>query len=256
MARSVAVRAAVMAVVTGVLLAGVSACGASAGNDKHPDHKSFGLHGRTLTVDSDDAALEIVSARGAKAGTVQVTRWFQGKVVVGGSPRVSWSFQDDRLKLRLHCTGLIADCSAKYRIEVPRGIALTVTDSNGGVRAQGFSDPVSIRSSNGAVRVTDSSGPLELHSGNGAVSAEASSRQVRAGTSNGAVHLDLSSIPDSVNAHSSNGSVTITVPRADYRVRTGSANGRVTVSVPRSDSSAHTVTADTSNGGITVRTAN
>ncbi|MFB8174623.1 DUF4097 family beta strand repeat-containing protein [Streptomyces sp. NPDC055966] len=256
MARSVAVRAAVMAVVTGVLLAGVSACGASAGNDKHPDHKSFGLHGRTLTVDSDDAALEIVSARGAKAGTVQVTRWFQGKVVVGGSPRVSWSFQDDRLKLRLHCTGLIADCSAKYRIEVPRGIALTVTDSNGGVRAQGFSDPVSIRSSNGAVRVTDSSGPLELHSGNGAVSAEASSRQVRAGTSNGAVHLALSSIPDSVNAHSSNGSVTITVPRADYRVRTGSANGRVTVSVPRSDSSAHTVTADTSNGGITVRTAN
>jgi hypothetical protein len=256
MARSVAVRAAVMAVVTGVLLAGVSACGASAGNDKHPDHKSFGLHGRTLTVDSDDAALEIVSARGARAGTVQVTRWFQGKVVVGGSPRVSWSFQDDRLKLRLHCTGFIADCSAKYRIEVPRGIALTVADSNGSVRAQGFSDPVSIRSSNGAVRVTASSGPLELHSGNGAVSAEASSRQVRAGTSNGAVHLDLSSIPDSVNAHSSNGSVTITVPRADYRVQTGSANGRVTVSVPRSDSSAHTVTADTSNGGITVRTAN
>ncbi|MEU8968840.1 DUF4097 family beta strand repeat-containing protein [Streptomyces monashensis] len=256
MARSVAVRTAVMAVVTGVLVAGLSACGASAANDEHPDHKSFALHGRTLTVDSDDAALEVVAAQGAKADTVQVTRWFQGKVVVGGSPTVSWSLQDDRLKLRLHCSGFIADCSAKYRIEVPRGIALTVTDSNGGVHAQGFASPVSIRSSNGAVRVTDSSGPLELHSSNGTVSAETSSRQVRAQTTNGAVRLDLSAVPDSVDARSSNGAVTITVPHADYRVRTSSSNGKVTVSVPRSDSSAHSVTADTSNGGITVRTAN
>ncbi|WBO66593.1 DUF4097 family beta strand repeat-containing protein [Streptomyces camelliae] len=256
MARSHAVRAAAMAVVTAALVAGVSACGTSASDDKHPEHKSFALHGRTLTVDSDDAALEIVTAQGDKAGSIQVTRWFKGRVVVGGSPRVSWSFQDDRLKLRMHCDGFIADCSAKYRIEVPRGIGLTVTDTNGDVQAQGFTGPVSIRSGNGAVRVTDSSGPLQLRSGNGAVTAQAASRQVRAETSNGSVHLDLSNVPDSVTAHSSNGAMTITVPRADYRVRADSQNGKVSVSVPRSDSSPHSVTADTSNGGITVRTTN
>ncbi|WEO97673.1 DUF4097 family beta strand repeat-containing protein [Streptomyces sp. FXJ1.172] len=256
MARSIAVRTAAMAVVTAALVATVSACGASASDDKHPDHRSFALGGRTLTVDSDDAALEIVAAQGNKAGTVQVTRWFKGKVVVGGGPKVSWSFQDDRLKLRMQCSGFIADCSAKYRIEVPRGIGLKVTDSNGSVQAQGFADPVSIRSSNGSVHVTDSTGPLQLHSSNGAVRAQAASRQVRAETSNGAVDLDLSGIPDLVDAHSSNGAVTITVPHADYRVRADSTNGKVTVSVPRSDTSPHTVTAGSSNGRITVRTAN
>lgn len=254
--RSVAARAAATAVVTGVLVAGVSACGTSAGDDEHPDHRSFALHGRTLTVDSDDAPLEIVAAQGTEAGTAQVTRWFEGKVVVGGNPTVSWSFQDDRLKLRMHCSGFIADCSAKYRIEVPRGIGVKVTDSNGGVRAEGFADPVSIRSSNGSVRVTDSTGPLELRSTNGAIRAQAASRRVRAETSNGAVDLDLSGVPDSVDTHSGNGAVTITVPHADYRVHAGSPNGKVTVSVPQSDSSGHTLTAATSNGRITIRTAN
>ncbi|MEW2154681.1 DUF4097 family beta strand repeat-containing protein [Streptomyces sp. NPDC007189] len=256
MARTASIRAAAMAVVTGVLAAAVTACGSSAADDKHPDHRAFTLHGRTLTVDSDDAALQIVAAQGNRAGTVQVTRWFKGRVVVGGDPKVSWSFHDDRLTLRMHCNGFIADCSAAYRIEVPRGIALDVIDSNGSVRARGFADPVGIRTSNGAVHVTDSTGPLRLRSGNGAVTARGGSRQVRAETSNGSVDLDLSGVPDSVRAHSSNGAVTITVPRADYRVHADSDNGKVAVSVPRSDHSPHSVTADTSNGRITVRTAN
>ncbi|MFI7136735.1 hypothetical protein ACIBQ5_02875 [Streptomyces massasporeus] len=51
-ARSVALAGAVV-----VLVAGLSACGASAGDDTDPGHRSFGLQGRTLTVDSDDSAL-------------------------------------------------------------------------------------------------------------------------------------------------------------------------------------------------------
>jgi len=37
-------------------------CGASAGDDKEPEHRSFALNGRTLTVDSDDSALDLVVA--------------------------------------------------------------------------------------------------------------------------------------------------------------------------------------------------
>ncbi|MER6733707.1 DUF4097 family beta strand repeat-containing protein [Streptomyces puniciscabiei] len=256
MARSVLVRTAAMAVVTGALAAGVSACGASAGDDKHPDHRSFALPGRTLTVDSDDADLEIVAAPANKAGTVQVTRWFKGRVVVGGSPRVSWSFQDDRLKLRMHCDGFIADCSAKYRIEVPRGIRVTVDDGNGGVQARGFTDPLGIRTSNGAVHVTDSTGPLDLHSDNGAVRGDVSAPRVRAGTSNGEVDLTLRRVPDHVDVTSDNGAVTVALPRAAYHVTAESDNGGVSVSVPRDDRSPHTVSADSANGKVTVRTAN
>ncbi|MEE1830428.1 hypothetical protein PUT24_06100, partial [Streptomyces sp. SP17KL33] len=36
---------------------------------------------------------------------VEVTRWFEGRVMVGGKPRVTWEMQDDRLELRLKCDG-------------------------------------------------------------------------------------------------------------------------------------------------------
>lgn len=256
MTRSVPVRAAALAAVTGVLVAGVSACGASASDDKHPDHRSFALHGRTLGVDSDDAALEIVAVQGNEAGTVQVTRWFKGKVVVGGTPKVSWSFQGDRLKLRMHCSGFIADCSAKYRIEVPRGISVKVDDGDGSVRAQGFRDPLSVDTADGAVHVTDSSGPLDLRSADGAVRADVSSRRVKADTTDGAVDVRLSAVPDQVDASSADGAVTVALPKGAYRLSAGSDDGGVSVSVPRDDTSPHRVSAHSSDGKVTVRSAN
>ncbi|WP_316743000.1 DUF4097 family beta strand repeat-containing protein [Streptomyces sp. MK7] len=256
MSRTVPVRAVAVTGVVAALLATATACGGDASDDKHPDHRTFALHGRTLTVDSDDSALEIVAAGTAKAGTVDVTRWFKGRVFVGNDPHPTWSMKDDRLVLRIKCAGIATDCAAKHRIEVPRGITVKVEDHNGSVRAHGFTDSLEVRSSNGSVHVTDFTGPLALHSHNGSVSAEVSSRQVRADTHNGKVSLRLAAAPDLLDARSHNGSLTLTLPRATYRVTTASDNGGVHVSVPRDDSSRHVVSARTDNGSITVRTAN
>lgn len=256
MVRSVSVRAAAVAGAVGVLLAGATACGASAGDDKHPDHRAFALHGRTLTVDSDDSALEIVAAGSHKAGTVAVTRWWQGSVTLGKEPRVTWSMKDDRLVLRVKCSGVIADCSARHRIEVPAGVAVKVEDGDGSVRASGFTQPLSIRTGDGSVRVSDSTGPLELRTGDGSVRADVSSRRVRTFTQDGSVHLQLGAVPDLVESHSGDGSVTVALPRATYRVSTETGDGGVDVSVPRDDSSAHVVSARTGDGKVTVRTAN
>ncbi|MER6524656.1 DUF4097 family beta strand repeat-containing protein [Streptomyces sp. NPDC001508] len=256
MVRSAHARMGVAVGAVAVVVAGAAGCGGSAGDDKHPDHRSFALHGRTLTVDSDDSALEIVAVDSAKAGTVEVTRWFQGSVVVGSDPRVTWSMKDDRLVLRVKCSGLVADCSARHRIEVPRGIAVKVEDDDGSVRARGFKDALDIRTHDGSVRVTDSSGPLELRSDDGSVRAEVSSPTVRASSHDGSVRLRLRAVPDLVDARTDDGSVTIDLPRATYRVTTGADDGSVDVSVPRDDASAHTVTARTRDGKITVRTAN
>ncbi|MFC9506752.1 DUF4097 family beta strand repeat-containing protein [Streptomyces sp. NPDC057002] len=250
-ARAVAVAGAVA-----VLVAGLSACGASAGDDTDPDHRSFGLQGRTLTVDSDDSALEIVAADRNPAGKIEVTRWFQGSVVVGKEPKVTWSMRDDRLVLRLKCSGVVADCAAKHRIEVPRGITVKVEDGDGSVRARGFRDPLSIRTGDGSVRVTDTTGPLKLRTGDGSIRAEVSSRDVRTHTGDGSARLELGVVPDRVESRSGDGSVTIALPEARYRVTTETGDGGVDVSVPRDESSRHVVSARTGDGKVTVRTAN
>lgn len=256
MARTVAARAAVAGAVV-ALVAGVAGCGASAGDDKEPEHRSFALAGRTLTVDSDDSELEIVAVEGNKAGTVEVTRWFQGSVSIGSDPKVTWSMEDDRLTLREKCSGMIANCSTKHRIEVPRGITVKVEDGDGSVRARGFRDALSVRTGDGSVHVTDSSGPLDLKTGDGSVRvSDVSSRKVKAQTGDGSVRLELGTVPDLVETRSGDGSVTIELPRATYRVTTETGDGSVDVSVPRDDTSSHLVTARTGDGKVTVRTAN
>lgn len=255
MARTVTARV-VLAAGAVVLIAGVSACGASAGDDKDPDRRAFALQGRTLTIDSDDSALEIVAADDNKAGRIEVTRWFQGTVAIGKDPKVTWSMKDDTLKLRMKCTGVVADCAAKHRIEVPRGIAVKVEDGDGSVRARGFEDALSIRTGDGSVHVTDSSGPLDLKTGDGSVRADVTSREVRSQTGDGSVHLELGVVPDRVESRSGDGSVTIDVPDATYKVTTETGDGGVDVSVPRADSSSHVITARTGDGKVTVRTAN
>ncbi|WP_435611658.1 DUF4097 family beta strand repeat-containing protein [Streptomyces sp. bgisy159] len=256
MNRSVPGRAALASVAVVLLVATATACGASAADDDRPEHRSFALDGTALTIDSDDSALEIVAVDGRPADRIEVTRWFEGSVVAGEDPKVTWSMEDDRLKLRVHCSGVIADCSAKHRIEVPRGVTVSVEDGDGSVRASGFRDALSIRTGDGSVRVTDTSGPLRLRTGDGSVRADVSSRQVSSRTGDGSAHLRLAAVPDRVDAVGGDGSVTIDLPRAAYRVTTSSGDGSVDVSVPRDETSAHVVSVRTGDGSVTIRTAN
>ncbi|MBD0417726.1 DUF4097 family beta strand repeat protein [Streptomyces sp. TRM S81-3] len=254
-ARTVPARVLAAVGTVAVLVAGLSAC-ASAEDDKDPDHRTFALQGDTLTIDADDSALEIVAADGNPSGKVEATRWFNGSVAIGSDPEVSWSMDGDRLKLRTHCSGVVADCATKHRVEVPRGVAVKVETDDGSVRAQGFRDALEIRTADGSVRVSDSTGPLTLRSDDGSLRADVSSRRVDASTRDGSVRLQLGAVPDLVETHSDDGSVSVELPRATYKVSAGSDDGSVDVSVPRDDASAHVVTARTQDGKVTVRTAN
>lgn len=252
----------VLAVACGVAAVAtvVGGCAGDAKEDKHPDHRSFALEGRTLTVDSDDSALDLVPTDGDK---VRVTRWFKGKVVLGGDPRVTWKMEDDRLTLRVKCNGVVADCSARHRIEVPRGIAVHVRDGDGRVTAKGFHSGLKLRTSDGSIRVEDSSGPLELQTGDGSVHATGvSSKQIKARTADGSLQLDLATAPDLVDTHTGDGSTTITLPRdgADgsgltYKVTAKTGDGGIDIHVPRDDDSRHLVSATAGDGSVTVRNA-
>ncbi|MGC5562648.1 DUF4097 family beta strand repeat-containing protein [Streptomyces sp. FR-108] len=245
-------------VVVGLLASG---CGNSADEDKDPETRSFALQGRSLTVDSDDSALEFVVG---DVDDVQVTRWFKASVAIGKDPEISWSMEKgdkgdkgDILKLRVHCAGVVADCSAKHRIVVPRGVALTVKDQDGSVRATGFKEALDIRAADGSVRVQDVSGRLTLRTEDGSVRGSGiDSRRVEVNTQDGSARLEFASVPDRVSARGQDGSLTIGLPDATYRVTTGAQDGSVDVSVPRDNSSSHVVSAHTQDGKVTVRTAN
>ncbi|MFJ2817516.1 MULTISPECIES: DUF4097 family beta strand repeat-containing protein [unclassified Streptomyces] len=253
MARSVTARAALAVGAVVVLVGAATAC-ASASDDQDPDHKSFAVKGGTLTIDSDDSDLEIVAADAHPAGKIEVTRWFKGSVLIGKDPKVTWSMKDgDRLVLRTQCSGFVANCATRHRVEVPRGIAVKVEGDDGGVRASGFTHALSIRTNDGPVRVSDSTGPLELRSDDGAVHADVRSRHVSAHTADGSVSLTFGVVPDTVDSGSDDGSVTVEVPRATYRVTTKTDHGSVRVDVPRDDRSTHRISATTGDGNVTVR---
>ncbi|MBB4892626.1 hypothetical protein FHS39_001637 [Streptomyces olivoverticillatus] len=245
----------VSGLVGGVLAAGVvlSGCGSANADDATPEHKTFSLKGKELTVDSDNSEIELVP--GGSGKDVKVTRWFDGWAM-GGSAGVTWRMEGDTLKLRMNCKGLTVGCDAKHRIEVPRGVAVTVKDDNGAVTAHGFDTTLKITSTNGSVDVNDAKGPVDLKTTNGSLSAKGlDSQQVSAVTKNGQIRLGLNRVPDSVRTDSDNGATTITLPRAPYKVDATSHNGQVKVEVPRDDASRHTVSARSENGGIQVRTA-
>lgn len=235
----------------------VAACGASASDDKTPEQRSFSLPGHSLTVDSDDSALEVVVSDDVK--DVRVTRWFDGRTVFGESPKVTWeqNAAGDRLTFRTKCGGLIANCSAKHRVVVPRGVAVTLLNRDGKVTAGGFRDPLTVRSADGSVTVEDSSGPLDLRSVDGSVRTErVTSKRVSARSQDGSVRLELDAVPDRVRAHSRDGSVTVGLPEASYRVDARSVDGGVDVSVPRAGRSPHQVSVRSVDGNVTVRPAN
>ncbi|QNP72954.1 DUF4097 family beta strand repeat protein [Streptomyces roseirectus] len=254
MARTTRTRRLLLA--SGVALVAVlgTAC-ANSSDDTAPESKGFGFEGSTLTIDSENTALEIVAAEDNKAGRVEVTRWFDGSVAVGKDPKLTWSMSDDRLKLRMRCTGLVANCSSKHRVEIPRGVAVKVVSHDGSVKARGLRNALDVRSSDGSVRITDTSGPLDLDTKDGSVRADVSSRTVTTRSSDGSVRLNLSAVPDRVDVKTNDGNVTIEVPKATYKVTEKVNDGDRRVSVPRADDSAHGITARVKDGDLTVRTA-
>ncbi|MDJ0462909.1 DUF4097 family beta strand repeat-containing protein [Streptomyces sp. H27-C3] len=237
-----------------VALVALSGCGGDDAKDAPAENRSFPFSGNTLTVDTDNSALELVPA---DVKDVEVTRRADGWVFLGEGPENSWKLKDGKLVLRQKCDALASDCDSWHRIKVPRGVAVTVLSDNGSVKATGFDTALKVRSSNGEVRVEDSSGALDLDSDNGRVVAEGiSAKKVTADSENGAVRLSFSAVPDLVETVSDNGEIVIDLPRTGYNVTTSSDNGDVNVNVPRDDNSTHVVKARSDNGEVTLRSAN
>lgn len=245
----------ILAVGGAVLVAlAVTGCGNADVAGAPVEKKSFALDGKALTVVSDSSTVELVPA---DVKEIQVERQVDGWSLFGSGPEPVWKLDGDTLTLKVDCDGISSNCEARYSVKVPRGVALTVRNDNGLVRATGFDTDVRMTTDNGEVRIKDMSGKLHLKTENGKVSGEGiASKSVTAKSSNGEVRLGFTAVPDLVDGSTDNGEVRLTLPESTYRVDASTDNGEVAVEVPRSDSSTHVVKASSNNGKVTVQSAN
>ncbi|MFJ6011322.1 DUF4097 family beta strand repeat-containing protein [Streptomyces sp. NPDC092952] len=242
-----------------VMVLALTGCGSTDVSGAPAEHKSFALSGKTLTIDTRSSSLELVPA---DVREVEVTRRVDGWGVLGSGPDPEWGMRDDTLSLRVKCEALISNCSAQYRVKVPRGVAVVVDGDNGEITAAGFRTPLTLRADNGRVSVRDSAGPLDLSSDNGEILTEGvSARSVSARSDNGRIRLRFTSAPDRVEAVSDNGSITIDLPPGStkYAVDAAARNGNASVDVPQvavGAGSGHVVKVRSDNGQVRVRNAN
>ncbi|MFE4395158.1 hypothetical protein DR950_23645 [Kitasatospora xanthocidica] len=102
-----------------VVAALLSLAGCADAMDAAPEDRTFEFAAQRLNVVSHGAPADLVAV---DRKDVKVTRWFEtsGKV---GSAKASWELKDGVLDLRAGCSG-IANCDTKYRVEVPKGVAV------------------------------------------------------------------------------------------------------------------------------------
>ncbi|MGW7414953.1 DUF4097 family beta strand repeat-containing protein [Streptomyces sp. NPDC054863] len=230
-------------------------CGSSDASEAPVEKKNFAFSGKTLTIKSDNSAIDLVPA---DVKEIQVERQVDGWVFLGSGPDPVWKIDGDTLTLKVGCSGISANCEARHSVKVPRGIELTVDNDNGRVQATGFDTDLKVKTDNGEVRIKDMSGAeLDLESNNGKVSGEGiSAKSVHAKTDNGQVKLNFTAVPDLVDSRSNNGAVRLGLPKSTYRVDASTDNGKITVDVPKADSSTHVVKARSDNGEITLQSVN
>jgi hypothetical protein len=169
------------------------------------------INGKITAEASDGAAIEIKAARTAKASTDDAARELLGKIEmreeVGG----------DRVRVEVRAPRLsgIAGHEIQWTVKVPRGIAVDLRTTNGGVRMVGLKGDIRARSVNGGIS---------------AVGLQATG--LDASVTNGGVDIELASAisEGTFDLEAVNGGVSLTLPadsKADISGRC--VNGGVSV---------------------------
>lgn len=179
-------------------------------------------------------------------GSVRLTTWDEARVRIEAVKRahseraleelkVEIVAEADRVSVRTryprpHWLGNAG--SVEYRVSVPRGARVRVSDVNGRVEIDGVGAAVHASTVNGSVDVKDAGGPVEASSVNGSVEVEVArvepSGRSELHTTNGSVRLTLPRDASAdVEASTVNGSVGCDFDLADGRKSRRKLEGRI-----------------------------
>ncbi|WP_379155394.1 DUF4097 family beta strand repeat-containing protein [Paenibacillus sp. sgz5001063] len=130
-------------------------------------------------------------------------------------------------------------------VNLPSNLAVEVETSDGSIEAGNLQSGVELDTSNGTLDIHDVAGGVDAHTSNGTLTVQNVQGEVKLVSSNGA--LNLGNIDGSLYAKSSNGKITINSPITG-EWECSSSNGKIVVGLPASNDA--TITADTSNGSL------
>jgi hypothetical protein len=146
-------------------------------------------------------------------------------------------------------------CDVEYHVRIPPATMVRIDDQVGNIRLTALTGQVvvhtraggmALRSLSGAVQVSDRAGSI---SGSGMSSATAA-----LSTNVGSIDVSFSAAPATVAATTSVGSISLRLPRGvAYAIHASATIGSIHVTVPQASSSAHSITARTQTGSVTIQ---
>ncbi len=243
LARAPRLAGAVVAVVlAAALTAGCDALGSTASGSSTSSGSS-GSHSSSKAFTVSDRVTAVIISGGA--GLVSVTGTSRSSVSV--SQQLSYSSKPPTASHALHGTTLTVSyscpaelvCSVSYQVQVPRNVAVSVTTRAGSITLDSLAGRVSARTDAGLITAAG------LRSAIAAFKTDA-----------GGITAAFTAAPTSLSATTDVGPIALTVPKtARYQVSAHTVVGRSTVTVPVADSSAHSVTAHSDLGVISIAPA-
>jgi hypothetical protein len=144
-------------------------------------------------------------------------------------------------------------CSVSYTLELPAGLPVSGSTSNGSITLSKVG-AVDVSTHSGSIHLDGAGGPVKARTSNGKIRGSGLKGGIEAETSNGSITLTPGS-PQNVRAKTSNGDITLTMPQGRYRVSADNGNGDRKLGIPDDSSSRYLLDLSTSNGDITAKTA-
>jgi hypothetical protein len=173
-------------------------------------------------------------------------------------PRVTEQYTGGVASFGYRCRIPFGDCGLNATVDVPAGMATSISTDGGNVTADGTTGTVSLTTGGGDVTAEGVAGDLTLHTDGGNIEATSvTAAQVSAVTGGGDVTIVFTKAPGNVRVSSDGGDLTIVLPRGTtaYDVTAHTDGGNSNVTVPTNSASPDIITATTGGGDVTVRLA-
>jgi len=229
---AVAKRYAILALLAALpLLAACGALGKIGAGSHNPPASVFTVSARVtaVVINGGSGSIDVTgSSRSTVAVSQQVT--YSGK-----PPTVAHALRGTTLTLSYSCPSELL-CGVSYAVQVPASVALTVATGTGPVTLTSLAGTVSARADAGLVTADDMRSAVASFKSNA-----------------GGVVATFAVAPRSLTATTNVGPITLTVPGSvGYRLSTHTIVGTSNVTVPRSNGSAHSISASSDLGSISV----
>jgi hypothetical protein len=213
------------------LLAGCDALGKIGAGSHNPPAKAFTVRGRVTAVVIDGGSGSI-DVTGSGRSSVSVS---QQASYSGTPPAATHVVRGTTLTLNYTCPAELV-CGVAYTVVVPYGVAVTVSTGAGAVTLISLAGTVSARADAGLITAVDLRSPVASFKSDA-----------------GGVIATFSVAPRSLTATTNVGPITLTVPgTVAYRVSTHTFVGTSTITVRRSSTSAHSISARSDLGSISI----